>query len=258
MSSEPFVSRFIMATVPPGDDVYELFVRGADVIGAVNKITGVLSDGGVNFTSSHGQMDEDGKTFANAFFCTMGGAKLSPEDLKRRVEKLPFVTEVRLEPMKGGMYEKFMFPLKAMFAGRVLSVGASAFADMEERLTEIFGSAGGTMAYEQGKAYAESTIADLGSYMEKVGARWDLGNIQDLFRAQGWGVVGITETATGYEVSVKHPPVGKKEEGPGRFVVGMIIGMLEHYGQGHMAAEPVRKDAGTETFTFTVRKARRG
>ena len=247
-----------MATRPPGDDVYELFVRGTDVIGAVNKITGILSDKGVNFASLHGQLDEDGKTFVNVFFCAMGGAKLSPEDLKKKVEKLPFVTEVRLEPMKGGMYEKFMFPLKAMFAGRVLTVGASAFADMEDRLTEIFGSAGGTMAYEQGKAYAESTIADLRKYMERVDARWDLANIQDLFRAEGWGVVRITETGTGYEVSVKRPPVGKKEEGPGRFVVGMIVGMLEHYGKGHMAAEPVRSDSAGEKFVFTVRKARRG
>ncbi len=250
-----------MSTRPPGDEVYELLVSGKDSVGVLNKITSVISDCKVNFVSTHGQADESGETFINAFFCDFAGAKATTEELVGRLRKLPFVTEVLLEPMKGLMFERFMFPMSLMYADRALTLGARAFVEMEQRLVEIFGTAGETMSYEQGKAYAESTMESLDKYREKVGAKWDLPNIEGLFRAEGWGIATINEVPEGYEVSVKSPPtIGRAgaPEGPGKFVVGMIVGMLRAHSGGHLAAGPVERDPAAEECRFSVKKVKHG
>lgn len=250
-----------MSTRPPGDQIVELLVVGKDSVGALNKITSVMSDGKVNILSAHGQMDESREGFVHAFFCEFSEAKLTPDELVGRLRKLSFVTEVRLEPMKGLMFERFMFPVSSMSAGRVLSLGARAFVEMEDRLVEIFGTAGETMSYEQGKAYAESTMKALEKYRGSVGAEWDLRNIQDLFRAEGWGVAVVKEGPEGYEVSVKSPPSGGRADapkGPGKFVVGMLVGMLGAHSRGHLAAGPVEYDAETDQHHFSVRKVKHG
>lgn len=256
-----FLPRFLMSTRPPGEEVYEMVVSGVDSVGVLSKISGVVTEAGVNFVSAHGQVDEEKKRFVHAYFCEFAGGRTTPDKLVTLLKKLPFVSEVRLEPMRGVMFEKFMFPLSSMFAGRVLNLGARAFVEMEDRLVEIFGTAGETMAYEQGKAYAESTMEDLDGYRRQVGAEWDLPNIQGLFRAEGWGVAEVREAAEGYEVTVKSAPVSGREGaagGPGKFVVGLLVGMLRAHSKGHLAAGPVGYDAEADAYTFSIRKVKRG
>ena len=250
-----YFARFLMSTRPPGDDIYELLVTGVDSIGVLNKITAILAKGNVNFVSSHGQMDEAGKLFTNAFFCEMAKAKVTPDELKKELEALPFVKDVRLESMKGRMHEANMFPLSTFFAGRVLVLGAAAFSQIEARLVEIFGSAGEVMAYEQGRAYSLATLADMEGYRKKVGATWDVGNIADWVRAQGWAAAEITETAEGYHVKLSSVPTHKGDEesgGVSRFLTGMMVGMLETPAGQRLAAGPTVYDQATKSYSFKV------
>ncbi len=250
-----------MSTRPPGVDVYELVVTGADSVGVLHKISGVVSDAGVNFVLTHGQMDEGGKEFVHAYYCEFAGAKVTPEELEKRLRKLPFVAEVRLTSMKGMMFEKFMFPVASVLADRMLTLGAGAFVEMEERLVEIFGTAGETMSYEQGKAYAESTMKALEQYRRSVGAEWDISNIEDLFRAEGWGVATVKESPEGYDVKVKSAPASPRTgsaKGPGKFVVGLLVGMLAAHSKGHLAAGPVEYDPKEDECRFSIKKARHG
>ena len=252
-----YLPRFLLSTRPPGDDVYEVLVAGEDALGVLNKLTGVLSQNEINFSSSHGQVDEAGKTFVNVFFCNMAKAKLTPDELQMKLENLPFVKQVRIAPMKGLMYEEHMFPVSTMFAGRALVVGAAAFSQIEGRLVEIFGSAGEVMAYEQGRAYALATLADMEQYRMKVGAVWDLENIAAWVRAQGWASVRIREVPAGYMVNVYSvpAPMGQREMGGlSWFLTGMIVGMLEYLAGQRLAAEPTLYDPESDTHSFGVRK----
>ncbi len=256
-----FLPRFVMCTRPPGEDVYEVLVTGVDAVGVLHKISGVISDAGVNFVFAHGQVDEARKNFTHAYFCELAGAKVAPEELAKRLRTLPFVSEVRLGPMKGMMFEKFMFPVASIFADRMLNLGAGAFVEMEERLVEIFGTAGETMSYEQGKAYAESTIKALEQYRQRVGAEWDIDNIQDLFRAEGWGVATVKQSPDGYDVRVKPASVSARADGgsgPGRFVVGLLVGMLLVHSKGHLAAGPLNHDAEADEYYFSIKKVKYG
>lgn len=246
-----------MSTRPLGDDIFEVLVSGADAVGVLNKITSVLSQGGVNFVSSHGQVDESKKHFVSAFYCEMGKAKVTPEALKKKLSELPFVKEVRVAPMKGMMHERFMFPLSTVHAGRVLVVGASAFSQVEGRLVEIFGSAGEVMAYEQGRAYSMATLAEMEEYRKKVGATWDLANITDWIRAQGWAGAEIAEVAEGYEVKLTSLPAPKAEGvggGLSRFLTGMIVGMLEGLAGQRLAADATVYEKASDAYSFRVRK----
>ena len=252
-----FLPRYLMSTRPPGDDVYELLVLGEDSIGVLNKITSVLSQSNVNFVSAHGQVDESGKRFTNAFFCEMAKAKVSPEELEKKLSALPFVREVKMTSMKGLMHERFMFPMSTAFAGRVLVVGATAFSQIEGRLVEIFGSAGEVMAYEQGRAYATSTLNDMDEYRKRVGAAWNIPNIELWIRAQGWAVAEIIESADEYEVRLTALPSPREQGtsgGMSRFLTGMIVGMLEYLAGQRLAADPTAYDAVTDSCSFKVRK----
>lgn len=256
-----FLPRFVICTRPPGEGVYEVLVTGTDSVEVLHKISGVISDAGVNFVFAHGQVDETGKSFTHAFFCDMASVKVAPEELAKRLRTLPFVADVRLGPMKGMMFEKFMFPVSSIFADRVLNLRAGAFVAMQERLVEIFGTAGETMSYEQGKAYAQSTVEALEQYRQRVGAEWDIDNIQDMFRAEGWGVVTVTQSPDGYDVRVKSTPVtarGEGGSGPGRFVVGLLVGMLGVHSKGHLAAGPLNHDAEADEYYFSVKKVKYG
>jgi predicted amino acid-binding ACT domain protein len=254
-----FLQRFMMSTRPPGDDIYEVLVAGEDSVGVLNKVTAVLSQNNVNFVSAHGQVDESGKTFVNAFFCEMAKAKVTPEELRKRLAALPFVKEVRVASLKGAMYESFMFPLSAVFAGRALMLGANAFSAIEERLVEIFGTAGEVMAYEQGMAYSVSTLSEMEGYREKVGAEWDLDNIVALLRAQGWAIAEIAEVPEGYEVKLTSlPGENRRAGGLSRFLTGMVVGMLEHLSGQRLAADPTTYEPSTKTHAFLVRKPKGG
>ena len=241
--------------------MYEVVVLGDDSVGVLNKITAVLSQNNVNFVSSHGQMDEAQKTFVNAFFCEMAKAKVTPEALQEKLEALPFVKGVNMTPMKGLMHEKFMFPMATVFAGRVLVVGATAFSQVEARLVEIFGSAGEVMAYEQGRAYSVATLDDMEEYRKRVGATWDLGNIADWVRAQGWAVASISESPEGYDVkltSIPAPAGERGNSGLSRFLTGMIVGMLERVAGQRLAADPTVYDPAADACSFKVRKQAKG
>ncbi|MDG7010817.1 MAG: hypothetical protein JRN57_01730 [Nitrososphaerota archaeon] len=252
-----YLPRFLMSTRPPGDNVYEVLVVGEDAVGVLNKVTEVFSQSGVNFISSHGQVDEAAKLFANAFFCDLSKAKMGPDELRRKLASLPFVRDVKVAPMHGAMHEEFMFPMSTVFDGRVLMVGASAFGQVEGRLVEIFGSAGEVMAYEQGRAYSVATLADMEDYRKKVGATWDLGNIMSWIRAQGWAVAEITETPELYGVKLSSIPTLKGERvsaGLGRFLTGMMVGMLEYHAGQRLAADPTDYDPASNSYSFKVRK----
>ncbi len=253
--------QFVMSTRPHGADVYEMVVTGADSVGVLHEISGVVSDAGVNFVLAHGQMDEGGRGFVHAYYCEFAGARVSPEELAERLRKLPFVAEVRMASMEGMMFEKFMFPMTSVSADRRLTLGAVAFAEMEDRLVEIFGTAGETMSYEQGKAYAESTVKALEQHRRSTGAEWDIYNIEDLFRAEGWGVATVKESPEGYDVRVKSAPAAPRAgsaKRPGKFVVGLLVGMLGAHSKGHLAAGPVEYDAKEDECRFSIKKAKRG
>lgn len=254
-----YLPRFLMSTRPPGDDIYEVLVLGEDSVGTLNRITTVLAEGNVNFVSAHGQVDETGRTFVNAFFCELSKAKVGARELERKLSALPFVKEVRMAPMKGLMHEGFMFPMSTIFAGRALVVGASAFSQIEGRLVEIFGSAGEVMAYEQGRAYATSTLGDMEEYRKRVGAAWDIQNIERWIAAQGWAVARVAENRDGFEVRLASIPAkGEKDRnGLSRFLVGMTVGMLEQAGGQRLTAEPSAYDPATDTYSFKVRKQKR-
>ncbi|MDE1858226.1 MAG: hypothetical protein KGI26_04055 [Thaumarchaeota archaeon] len=246
-----------MSTRPLGDDIFEVLVSGDDSVGVLSKIASVLSQNGVNFLSSHGQVDESKKHFVNAFICEMGKAKVTPAELKKKLSELPFVKDVRVAPMNGMMHERFMFPMSAVHSGRVLVVGANAFSQVEGRLVEIFGSAGEVMAYEQGRAYSMATLEEMDGYRKRVGASWDLANITDWIRAQGWARAEITEVPEGYEVKLTSLPAPKTESvsgGLSRFLTGMIVGMLEALAGQRLAADATIYEQASDTHSFKVRK----
>ena len=134
-------------------------------------------------------------------------------------------------------------------------VDASAFAMVEGRLAQMFGTAGNTMAFEQGKAYAKQLVADSDAYRAKVGSGWDVENIEGCLRAQGWGLVSVEEKADGYEVSVKSPAVlqaGDHGDELGRFFIGIVVGLLEVRARAQLRVDAVRFDPETAAYTFAV------
>ena len=239
--------------------MYEVMVEGEDSMGALNEISHVISEAGANFIFAHRQMDASRKKLAYAYFCEFAGATVAPDELAARLRRLSFVTDVRLESMKGMMFEKFMSPQSSASTDRILHLRADAFVEMEERLVEIFGMAGETMSFEQGKAYAESTMKALEQYRHSTGAEWDICNIEDLFRAEGWGVATVKESPEGYDVKVKSAPASHRTgpaKGPGKFVVGLLVGMLAAHSKGHLAAGPVEYDPKEDECRFSIKKAR--
>lgn len=255
MANPEHVPRFLMSTRPPGEDIYEVLVAGRDSVGVLNSITAVLKKNGVNFVSSHGQTDEPGTHFVNAFFCEMAKAKCTADRLQKELEELPFVDTVLVAKMGGAMYERFMFPTSMLYAGKALVVDASAFVMIEDRLVEMFGTGGSVMAYEQGKAYAKKLVEGLEVYRSKVGARWDIENIEGSIRAQGWGIVTVREKEGGFEVRVKSPTVlrgGGARAELGRFFVGIVVGMLEVYAKAELNADRADYDPGSQAFVLDV------
>ena len=255
MDSQEHTPRLLMSTRPPGRDIFEVLVTGKDAIGTLNGITEVLKKRNVNFVAAHGHTDESGTKFVNAFFCEMAGATCTPDELQKELEAFPFVDSVMVSQMGRAMFEKFMFPLAMLHAGRALLVDASAFAMVEGRLAQMFGTAGNTMAFEQGKAYAKQLVADSDAYRAKVGSGWDVENIEGCLRAQGWGLVSVEEKADGYEVSVKSPAVlqaGVHGDELGRFFIGIVVGLLEVRARAQLRVDAVRFDPETAAYTFAV------
>ena len=132
MGDPEYKPRFLMSTRPPGQDIYEVLVAGRDAVGVLNSITAVLKKNEVNFVSAHGQTDEPGTRFVNAFFCEMAKATCTPAKLRKELESLPFVDEVLVAQMGGAMYVRFMFAISMPYVGRALLVDASAFAMIED------------------------------------------------------------------------------------------------------------------------------
>ena len=220
----------------PSDHWYELLVTGRDEIGGLAKLSKILFGNRINVGPAGGYQLLTTDTFVWTTFIEPTSSKSLSEALAK-IRSLDFVTKAEAIEVKGGaegnyLLDMFLFPLIIYGERRGIIMDGQALKEEENRLTNLLGSAGEVLMFEQGKAYATGSIKGLPETITGSSPAEFLNYVTDWLRELGWGMVTY-DTTRFYEdgtvgVTLRDPPYsaggGERESS---FVRGVLVGIVE-------------------------------
>jgi ACT domain len=238
-----------------GEWVYEFVVGGRDEIGGFAKVIEIFSKHNANIRSIYeAPSDEEKHEFVSNMFCDLKRADCTVEQLLKELRNLPFVRRAYSADMRGRLFDKFLFPVFVM-KNRAILFRAQPLLNIEKRLIERFGSSGGAIMFDEGKAYAEETVRQYKVALPGVSSDVLLENIQDGLRATGWGIFDFWRIPEGFEVTVSEPPIMEdKSYKEDRFLYGAVAKMLESLYGEELALSTSSLDEKTKKLVFRLRR----
>lgn len=221
--------RNLAVSYKPGYKVYEFFVVWQHEFGSLAKIFGVFARHSVKVLLTHSQLDEGTGQVVGTYYCDLTQAAQPVESLKKEIQGLSFVRSAEYVSTEQAMFDKFLFPVTIWGRNRVLVMRMDPLLNIERRLTQELGSAGGAIMFREGEAYAAETLDQYRKVLGSVSKETLLENVKDGLRATGWGIFDFAATKEGYEVSIQEAPLaeGASTAEPSRFLCGIVVGILE-------------------------------
>ena len=216
----------------PSGRWFELLVTGKDRVGGLARLTALLAQHEINLAPSGGYYLLTDDTYVWTTFVNFSRSRSPLERVVKDLRRLDFVSEVDAVEVDGAAIDKFLFPVHVSDHHRGIILSMSPLLKLEERLTEMLGSAGAVLMYEEGKAYAKASLNQLRETMHDAAPAKLFEDVADWLRTTGWGI--FTFDSTNYEtegtidVLVREPPNalanGKHES---HFTDGVVAGIIE-------------------------------
>jgi predicted hydrocarbon binding protein/predicted amino acid-binding ACT domain protein len=180
---------FSMEEVKPGEKLYEVCIILKDVRGAIAEAAKVLADANVNIKTG-ALFYIPGKQELGTWtsFIDISKATLSIQDLKKKLQGLDEVADVRFEEPKPAPYEVIHFPVLHGNL-RALIMGADTFAALWEGFEGILTPSGlEAVLYNVGKKIGTYTAMGLKDRYGLEDKDLILAVVQAA-KALGWGIV---------------------------------------------------------------------
>lgn len=171
-------------------------------------------------------------TFVWTTFADFSHSNPSLEEALRDIRRLDFVSKIDAIEMKGAALDRFLFPVLIGENRRGVIMDLAALLKEEQRLTEIFGSAGPVLMIEEGKAFAAETLKHVRAGIPETGPTEFLDTIAAWLKTTGWGIFTFDTTKLDAEgvvsVTIREPP-NSLDEGnhDSHFLNGMVVGIVE-------------------------------
>jgi predicted amino acid-binding ACT domain protein len=214
------------------DKWYELLVVGKDRTGSLAKLTAILAEHDINLAPSGGYYLVTPDTFVWTTFANFTDAKSPPESVLKDLRRLDFVSSAEGVEVKNAALDEFLFPVVISGSYRGIIMSLSPLLKAEQRLTEMLGTSGDVLMFEEGKAYALECLAQLRASITDAEPEGFLKDVAAWLRTTGWGIItfDIARLATDGTVSVQveDPPNAViKGERESHFTNGVVAGIIE-------------------------------
>ncbi len=222
-----FFPRNVTLSKPAGQGITEFLVVGKDELGAVSKVMSIFADHSINFLSSYGESRDEEHNFILTFFAEVDDVESQIEILEKEISSLSFVKQVQSVKMKDRVYDQYLFPITAGSA-RVIIMRADPLLNIEKQLFDRMGSAATSIMYEEGRAYARQTTAQMLAISPNMDRDELLENSLDGLRAFGWGIFRYRKSGEVFEITATDLPFSDPRDAVrSRFVQGSGAGMIE-------------------------------
>lgn len=227
LGKSDYLPRNLSVSFRPGGRLYEFLVVWQWELGSMTRILDVFERHRAKVVMAHSQLDEETDRAAGTFYCDLGEADELPEGLRKEVTGLQSVKRVEYFGTENLLFDKFLFPVTIWGRNRVLIMRLSPLLNIEKRLAQELGSAGGAIMFREGEGYAAETLNQYRAVLGKVSTDKLLENVKDGLRATGWGLFEFKHLKDGYEVIVRESVLLEGTTEPGRFLCGIIAGIVE-------------------------------
>jgi hypothetical protein len=211
----------------PGETVYEFLIVWTHEFHSLGTITDVFSKHKAKILMTHSELDGDTNTVVGTCYCDLAQADQTAEGIRKEIKGLGFVRSADFVGTKESPVDKFYFPILIFGGLRVLIMRVDALANMEKRLGEELGSAGGAIIFREGESYAAETMRNFKMVMENPTSESLLQSVKDVLRATGWGLFEFKVSKDDYLVTVDCAPQLEATTEPSRFLCGIIAGIVE-------------------------------
>jgi len=190
-------------------------------------------------------------------FLDFSKAKITPEELERKISQMRDVSQVEMKPTTLG-FDVFHFPLKAL-GYRIIMWNAQNFGSYVKRLIEVLGDVAFPILYNLGRAEAEYMWKRMSS---EGGSKEDVLKIlQETYRASGWGIIEFGEinykegrTNVKIRQHVVPESLGKSNRPVCHDIRGYLTGIFsEYFGRKISATEVKCMATGDEYCEFEIR-----
>ena len=227
VTKSKYFARNLAVSFKPSYKVYEFLVVWKHEFGSMAKILDLFSRHKVKVLLTHSQLDEDSGSVVGTYYCDLTQTDLPVENLKNEIQGLRFVLNADYVSTEQAMFDKFLFPVTIWGRNRVLIMRLDPLLNIEKRLGQELGSAGGAIMFREGEGYAAETLNQYRKVLGNIGRDALMENAVNGLRATGWGIFDFQTTKEGYEVTVQEGPMIDGATEPSRFLCGIIAGVLE-------------------------------
>lgn len=235
-SRKPYYPRYIglaprQAKIASGR-VFEILVAGRVVPGAVAMLSAVAARKDVSLHPSGGYYSYEPGKFVWTTFADLSGSSSEVEDIVGDLRKHDFVEKVEWDRMSDLVFDHYLFPVLAGNDARVIVFRLQPLLDVEQRLMETFGSAGASIMFNEGRAYALATLQEYKAMLPGASPEVLIRNVVAGLRTTGWGLFSFDVSRTlqdgSASVTIGEPPNAVKPEMENSFFTnGLVAGVIE-------------------------------
>ena len=223
-----FFPRNIPLSKPSGQSVTEFLIVGRDDLESVSKVMSIFADRRINVLASYFESRDEAHNFILTFFAEVDDVESQIEILEKEISSLSFVKQVQSVKMKDRVYDQYLFPITATGSTRVIIMRADPLLNIEKQLFDRMGSAATSIMYEEGRAYARQTTAQMLTISPNMDRDELLENSLDGLRAFGWGIFRYRKSGEVFEITATDLPFSDPRDAVrSRFVHGIVAGMIE-------------------------------
>lgn len=239
MPSEPaprFYPRVVLATpqvkAGPADRWFEFLTTGQDSVGGLARLTAIFARRNVNLVPSGGYYLLDRNSFVWNTFANFAHAKSTPERVAEELRREDFVSKVESVEVDVSSLDQFLFPVYLNNGYRGVILSAAPLLKVEQRLTEMLGTSGEVLMFEEGKAYAKESVEQFRHAIHGSGGAKLLNDVGSWLRTTGWGIFEFDLTQFVKEdiinVLVREPLIPPdREKRMSSFLNGLVAGVIE-------------------------------
>jgi hypothetical protein len=221
-----YFSRDIGLARPAGKNVYEVLVVWNYELGSLARILDVFASNRAKVLLVNSSVDAENQA-TGAIYCDLTTSDQKINGIRKSIKELSFVKLVDSASAESSLFDKFLFPVTVWGKQRVIVMRMNPLLNIERRITDELGSAGGAIMFREGEAYASETFDQYKRALPSASNEVLLETMQDGLRATGWGLFQFKPTNDGYEVIVRDAPMFLGGKEPSRFLCGIIAGILE-------------------------------
>jgi hypothetical protein len=239
------------------DKWFELLVTGRDQIGGLAKLTALLAQYSVNLAPSGGYYLITPDTFVWTTFADFTHSMSPLERVLGDIRRLDFVSRTSAVEVKGAALDQFLFPVVINNNHRGIIMSLSPLLKAEQRLTEMLGSAGAVLMFEEGKAYARDSMEQLRETIPESEPMEFLDTVASWLRTTGWGIITFDTTRFDDEgtvgVLIREPPNSLTEGKPeSHFMNGVVVGIIESVYNRSVNATSSRYDEPSQSLRLVL------